>query len=149
MFTILIEKNKSTENKYKLHACMHQNLAHYLQSYGDELSPRSEYPTRTRRAQALARTRVIFRWPYRQKTLELECWSLWQGVMQAVKRHEQLLCPKLHKTLPQGKCMTTPALNTLHHWQSAFLAQLQLLLTPAQWHSYGRAWYGLGPTNRA
>ena len=37
--------------------------------------------------------------------------------MQAVKKHEQVVCTKLRKSLPQGERMSTPALNT--YWQNA------------------------------
>ena len=49
-----------------------------------------------------------------------------------MKMLEQLLCPKLNMTgsttVPQEECMSTPAQNTSHGWQSAFLDQWPLLL---------------------
>ena len=54
-------------------------------------------------------------------------WSLWQGMMRAVKKLAPLRCPKLHMTRPQGEYTSTPTRNTWHHWQSASLAQRQPL----------------------
>ena len=50
-------------------------------------------------------------------------------MMRAVKKLAPLRCPKLHMTRPQGEYTSTPTRNTLHHWQSASLAQRQPLLT--------------------
>ena len=39
-------------------------------------------------------------------------WSLWQGMMRAVKKLAPLRCPKLHMTRPQGEYKSTPTRNT-------------------------------------
>ena len=69
-----------------------------LQSYGEELHVSPSwmiYPPLKRRASALARKIVMFRWPYRLETT-LDLGVLVLGETQVLRNLLQLFCPKLH-----------------------------------------------------